>query len=60
VEVGRGARLRRCIVDKAVRIPAGEVIGEDPVEDAKRFTVTEGGVTVVTRADFNQHDEYDR
>ncbi len=60
VEVGRGARLRRCIVDKAVRIPAGEVIGEDPVEDAKRFTVSEGGVTVVTRADFNQHDEYDR
>lgn len=60
VEVGRGARLRRCIVDKGVRVPPGEVIGEDPVEDARRFTVSEGGVTVVTRADFNQRDEYDR
>ena len=29
VDVGRGARLRRCIVDKGVRIPEGEVIGED-------------------------------
>lgn len=59
VVIGRGARLRRCIVDKGVRVPPGEVIGEDPVKDAERFTVSEGGVVVVTRADFDQRDEYD-
>lgn len=59
VEIGRGARLRRCIVDKGVRIPPGEVIGEDPVRDRERFAVSEGGVVVVTRDHFNQRDEYD-
>ena len=59
VVVGRGARLRRCVVDKGVRIPPGEVIGEDRVHDAERFTVSEGGVVVVTRADYDQRDEYD-
>ncbi len=59
VDVGRGARLSRCIVDKGVRIPPGEIIGEDPVRDAKRFTVSEGGVVVVTREDFGQTDEFD-
>ena len=59
VDVGRGARLRRCIVDKGVRIPPGEVIGEDPERDRARFTVSEGGVVVVTRQDLGQRDEFD-
>jgi glucose-1-phosphate adenylyltransferase len=59
VDVGRSARLTRCIVDKGVRVPAGEVIGEDPASDRARFTVSEGGVVVVTRQDFGQHDEFD-
>ncbi|MDH4016450.1 MAG: glucose-1-phosphate adenylyltransferase [Actinomycetota bacterium] len=59
VEVGRGARLRRCIVDKGVRIHPGDVIGEDPVRDAERFTVSENGVVVVTRTAYDQRDEYD-
>ena len=59
VNVGRGAQLRRCIVDKGVRIPPGEVIGEDPAGDRKRFTVSEGGVVVVTREDVGQRDEFD-
>jgi glucose-1-phosphate adenylyltransferase len=59
VDVGRGARLRRCIVDKGVRIPPGEVIGEDPVRDAERFVVSEDGVVVVARQHFHQRDEYD-
>ncbi len=59
VEVGRRARLRRCIVDKGVRIPPGEVIGEDPEADARRFSVSENGVVVVTRDDYHQRDEYD-
>ena len=59
VDVGRGARLRRCIVDKGVRIPPGEVIGEDPARDRERFAVSEQGVVVVTRQDFGQRDEFD-
>lgn len=49
VDVGRGARLNRCIIDHGVKIPAGMVIGEDPVEDARRFRRTDNGVTLVTR-----------
>jgi len=59
VDVGRGARLHRCIVDKGVRIPPGEIIGEDPEDDRKRFSVSEGGVVVVTREAFGQTDEFD-
>jgi glucose-1-phosphate adenylyltransferase len=49
VEVGRRARLSRCIVDHGVHIPEGMVIGEDPVEDARRFRRTPNGITLVTR-----------
>ena len=59
VEIGRGARLRRCIVDKGVRIPPGEVIGEDPPRDRQRFAVSEGGVVVITREHVGQRDEFD-
>ncbi|HEX5065832.1 MAG TPA: glucose-1-phosphate adenylyltransferase [Myxococcota bacterium] len=59
VEVGRGARLRRCIVDKGVRVPAGEEIGFDPERDRKRFAVSEGGVVAVVREHFGQRDEFD-
>ncbi len=47
VRIGRGARLRRVIVDRHNVIEAGDVIGYDPEADAKRFTVTEGGITVI-------------
>jgi glucose-1-phosphate adenylyltransferase len=46
-------------VDKGVEIPPGEVIGEDPERDAKRFVVSEEGVVVVSRDHFQQRDEYD-
>ena len=49
VEVDRGARLTRVVADRGCRIPAGMVIGEDPVADAARFHRTEAGVTLVTR-----------
>jgi glucose-1-phosphate adenylyltransferase len=53
VTVGAGAKLKRCIVDKHVNIPAGETIGYDLERDRKRFTVSEQGVVVVGRhADF--------
>jgi glucose-1-phosphate adenylyltransferase len=49
VTVGQGAKLKRCIVDKHVRIPPGETIGCDPQSDARRFTVSEKGIVVVPR-----------
>lgn len=49
VQVGPGARLRNCIVDKHVKIPANTDIGFSPEEDQRRFSVSEAGVIVVPR-----------
>jgi len=46
-EVGRNCHLRYCIVEKGIKIPEGTRIGFDPEEDARRFFVSPGGVTVV-------------
>ena len=48
VDVGRGVMLRRTIVDKRCRLPAGLVVGFDRAQDEKRFHVTEKGVTLIT------------
>ncbi|MCL4123563.1 UNVERIFIED_CONTAM: hypothetical protein GTU68_019789 [Idotea baltica] len=50
VKVGEGCKLRRCIIDKHVRVPDGEVIGYDAEADAKRFSVSSGGITVVPKS----------
>ncbi|MGB7551821.1 MAG: glucose-1-phosphate adenylyltransferase [Chromatiaceae bacterium] len=47
VRVCRGARLRRVIVDRHNIIAAGDRIGFDPEADRQRYTVSEGGVTVI-------------
>ena len=49
VEVGRGARLHRAVVDRGCTIPDGMVIGEDAAADAARFHRTDSGITLVTR-----------
>jgi glucose-1-phosphate adenylyltransferase len=49
VDVGRGARLSRCVVDHGCQIPAGLVVGEDPEEDARRFRRSSNGITLITR-----------
>ncbi len=49
VEVGRYAKIRRAIIDKDVKIPPSTIIGYDPKEDRRRFTVTESGITVVAK-----------
>ena len=48
VDIGRGARLRRVVVDKHCHIPPGMEIGYDPEADRRRFHVSAGGVTLVT------------
>jgi len=47
VNIGRHCRLTKVIIDRGTRIPEGTVIGEDPEEDARRFYVSEGGVTLI-------------
>jgi len=47
VEVGEGCQLKNCIIDKYVKIPAGTEIGINPVDDEKRFTISEQGIVVV-------------
>ena len=52
VEVGRHARIRRAIIDKEVKIPSGFSVGWDREADlARGMTVTEGGLTVVAKAE---------
>jgi glucose-1-phosphate adenylyltransferase len=48
VVVEPGVRLRRAIVDRGCRLPAGMEAGASPEEDAKRFRVTENGLTLLT------------
>ena len=56
VDVGRHTRIRRAIIDKGVRVPGGIEIGFDPeVDRCRGFTVTEGGVTVIAKADGVEH-----
>jgi glucose-1-phosphate adenylyltransferase len=49
VEVGRGARISRAIIDKRISIPKGYQIGFNPAEDAKKFTVTQSGIVVLSK-----------
>ncbi|MCB2080804.1 MAG: glucose-1-phosphate adenylyltransferase, partial [Novosphingobium sp.] len=48
--IGRKARLSKVIIDSGVRIPEGLVVGEDPELDARRFSRTEKGVCLITKA----------
>ena len=58
VVVGRGARLRRVVVDQGCRIPPGLVAGYDIEEDRKRFHVSEKGVTLITPGMLGQYQNH--
>jgi glucose-1-phosphate adenylyltransferase len=51
VRVGRHTRIRRAIIDRDVLIPRGALIGYNAEEDARRHTVTDSGIVVVTTDD---------
>jgi glucose-1-phosphate adenylyltransferase len=58
VVVGRGAKLRRVVVDQGCRIPPGLVAGHDLEDDRKRFHVTEKGITLITPAMLGQYQQH--
>ncbi|WP_420430623.1 glucose-1-phosphate adenylyltransferase [Kordiimonas sp.] len=49
VNVNRGARLSKCVIDRGVEIPRGLIVGEDPEDDARRFHRTEKGICLITQ-----------
>jgi glucose-1-phosphate adenylyltransferase len=55
VTIGRGAVLKRAIVDKHCRIPEGLKVGVDPLQDRRRFCVSENGITLVVPEMLGQH-----
>jgi len=49
VKIARHAKLKRCIVDKDVEIPAGAEIGYNLEADRRRFFVTDNGIVVIPK-----------
>jgi glucose-1-phosphate adenylyltransferase len=49
VDVARGARVHRAIIEKGVRIPPGFEVGVDLEKDRHRFHVTETGIVVIPK-----------
>ena len=48
--IGEGAVVKRAIIDKNVKVPAGAAIGLDPELDrARGFKVTDSGITVLSK-----------
>ncbi|MBV9550553.1 MAG: glucose-1-phosphate adenylyltransferase, partial [Alphaproteobacteria bacterium] len=46
--IGRGAHLKRVVLDRGVEIPPGLIVGEDPEADAARFYRTDAGICLIT------------
>ena len=51
VRIGRGAVVRRAIIDKNVEVPEGAQIGVDADADRERYTVSENGIVVIGKRD---------
>jgi glucose-1-phosphate adenylyltransferase len=49
VDVGRGARINRAIIEKGVKIPAGFEVGVNLDKDRERFHVTDTGIVVIAK-----------
>jgi glucose-1-phosphate adenylyltransferase len=50
VNIGAGAVVKRAIIDKNVKVPAGAAIGLDAdLDRARGFKVTESGITVLSK-----------
>jgi glucose-1-phosphate adenylyltransferase len=51
VDIGRGAVVRRAILDKNVQVAEDAQVGVDPDEDRARFAVSEGGIVVIGKGE---------
>ncbi|MPZ77500.1 MAG: glucose-1-phosphate adenylyltransferase [Deltaproteobacteria bacterium] len=51
VEIGRGCKIRRAIIDKSNVIPSGTQIGYDTASDRERYFVSQAGIVVVARGE---------
>jgi glucose-1-phosphate adenylyltransferase len=51
VEVGRGCKIRRAIIDKSNVIPPGAEIGYDLDKDRERYFVSDSGIVVIGRGE---------
>lgn len=51
VHIGKGAKVRRAIIDKDVHVPAGMIIGYDEAEDRRRFSVSDSGIVVISKGE---------
>ncbi len=47
-DIGRGARLTKCVVARGTHVPPGLVVGENPELDARRFYRTQQGITLIS------------
>ncbi len=56
VQIGAGARLHRCIVDKNVVVPDGMRIGHDAEWDLEQFTVSDEGIVVIEKGRILTND----
>jgi len=48
--IGRGAKVRRAIIDENTLVPCGAEIGYSAALDRERYQITDGGVVLVARA----------
>lgn len=48
VHLARDVKVRRCIIDKNVILPAGTSIGYDPAEDSRKYFRDASGIVVVS------------
>ena len=49
VEIGENVKIKRAIIDRDVKIPAGTKIGYDLESDKEKYFVTESGIVVVSQ-----------
>ncbi|MDX1764739.1 MAG: glucose-1-phosphate adenylyltransferase, partial [bacterium] len=45
VDIGRHSQIKKAIIEKGVQVPPNSIVGYHPEEDARRFYVTESGIT---------------
>jgi glucose-1-phosphate adenylyltransferase len=51
VQIGRGCKIRRAIIDKSNLIPPGSEIGYSPERDREHYFVSESGIVVIGRGE---------